>query len=153
MMSTSLNVSGKIDPGTVSIFGTVDAALKDLDLPYAIVGATARDLVLHYGHGAAIQRATHDVDFAIEVGDWAAFAALRERLCAQGFRLTEDQHRLIGPRDTVVDIVPFGGVEDAQAAIGLGIAGALSYIHGWSCVGKRVAATIRTEAANRETSA
>jgi len=41
-------------------------------MPYVVVGATARDLVLHYGHGAAIRRATQDVDFAIEVPDWPA---------------------------------------------------------------------------------
>ena len=80
-------------------------------------GATARDIVLHYGHGARIQRATRDVDFAIEVPDWIAFEALKDALCAQGFRTAKAQHRLIGPADAVVDLVPFGNIEDEKASI------------------------------------
>lgn len=117
MTSALLNISGKIDPDTVTILGTVSHVLNDLQVPYVVVGATARDLVLHYGHGTPIQRATHDVDFAIEVPDWAAYAALRDRLLSQDFRTTKAQHRLISPLDTVVDIVPFGSVEDEQASI------------------------------------
>ena len=117
MMSTSLNIAGTIDPQTVAIFETVSNVIADLDIPYVVIGATARDLVLHYGHGTRIQRATHDVDFAIEVPGWAALEVLKERLCDQGFKTTEAQHRLISPTDTVVDIVPFGHVEDEQASI------------------------------------
>ena len=116
-MSTLLNLSGKIDPKTVAIFETVSRAITDMNIPYVVVGATARDLVLHYGHGARIQRATHDVDFAIEVPDWASFEALKGRLCEQDFSTTNAQHRLVSPTDTVVDIVPFGHVEDEQASI------------------------------------
>lgn len=117
MTSTLLNISGKIDPQTVALFEMVGRATIDLDMPYVVVGATARDIVLHYGHGADIERATHDVDFAIEVPSWAAFNALKERLCKQGFNTTKAKHRLISPMDTIVDIVPFGLVEDEQADI------------------------------------
>ena len=58
MTSTLLNIAGKIDPQTVALFETVSSAIADLDMPYVVVGATARDLVLHYGHGARVQRAT-----------------------------------------------------------------------------------------------
>ena len=67
MTSALLNIAGKIDPGTVTIFEIVNRAIAELNMPYVVVGATARDLVLHYGHGAKIQRATQDVDVAIEV--------------------------------------------------------------------------------------
>ncbi len=117
MMSALLNIAGKIDPQTTALFEMVSCAVADLDMPYVVVGATARDLVLHYGHGARVQRATHDVDFAMEVSSWAAFDALKDRLCEQGFKTTKAQHRLISPMDTVVDIVPFGNVEDGQAFI------------------------------------
>jgi len=117
MTSTLLNIAGKIDPETVAVFEVVSRVIAGLDMPYVVVGATARDLVLHYGHGARVQRATHDVDFAIEVPDWAAFKALKEALCEQGFRTTKAQHRFISPMDTVVDVVPFGNLEDEQASI------------------------------------
>ena len=76
MMSTLLNISGKIDPRSSEVFDFVNSVLAELKMPYIVVGATARDLVLHHGHGARIQRATDDVDFAIEVPDWNAFDVL-----------------------------------------------------------------------------
>ena len=42
-----------------------------------LVGAQARDLLLHYGHGIEIERGTADVDFAIAVDDWSRFSAAR----------------------------------------------------------------------------
>ncbi len=117
MTSTLLNIAGKIDPQTVAIFETVNRVIAELGIPYVVVGATARDLVLHYGHGARIQRATHDVDFAIEVASWAAFDALKNRLCEQGFITTQQQHRLISPMKIAVDIIPFGHAEHEQTSI------------------------------------
>jgi len=95
----------------------VSQAAAALDVPYVIVGAAARDLVLHYGHGAPIQRATADIDFAIEVPSWAAFAALQKALCERGFKATKAQHRMISPTKDVVDILPFGDIEDEHAII------------------------------------
>lgn len=117
MTSTLLNIAGKIDPQTVGLFETVNRAIIDLDMSYVVVGATARDLVLHYGYGAKIQRATADVDFAIEVSNWAAFKALKDRLCGEGFKATTSQHRLISPLVGIVDIVPFGQIEGEQGSI------------------------------------
>ncbi|MEJ1411903.1 MAG: nucleotidyl transferase AbiEii/AbiGii toxin family protein [Candidatus Sedimenticola sp. (ex Thyasira tokunagai)] len=116
-MSTLLNLSGMIEPQTVEVLENVDRIIAGLGMPYVIVGATARDLVLHYGYSAALQRATRDVDFAIEVPDWHAFDTLRNRLAEQGFRRTSAQHRLISPSDVVVDIIPFGRLEDELAFI------------------------------------
>lgn len=116
-MSTLLNIAGKIDEKTVTLFEVVGRATADLDMPHVVVGATARDIVLHYGHGANVERATTDVDFAIEVPSWAAFYALRKLLCEQGFKATKREHRLISPCNTMVDIVPFGLIEDERADI------------------------------------
>jgi len=117
MTNTLLNISGKIDLQVVELFGSVSAILTGLEVPYVVVGAAARDLVLHYGYGASIQRATNDVDFAIKVPSWAAFDALKKKLMEQGFKETRQQHRLISPSDTAIDIVPFGALEDEQASI------------------------------------
>ena len=115
-MSRLLDITGKIDQGTVALFRTVDQLMQQLAIPYIVIGATARDLVLHYGYGTGVERATQDVDFAIELPDWAAFDALKEKLAAAGFELTREQHRL-KHEGSVVDIVPFGGVEDEGAFI------------------------------------
>lgn len=116
-MSASLNISGQIDPATVAIFEAVGGVARELDMPYVVVGATARDLVLHYGYGVPLQRATRDVDFAIEVPDWAAFDVIKSKLEAQGFKADRAQHRLYSPANVTVDIVPFGQVENDNAVI------------------------------------
>lgn len=54
-MNKLLNLVGKIDTGTVSTLSEVDAVTTMLKVPYLIVGATARDMVLHYGYGAPIR--------------------------------------------------------------------------------------------------
>lgn len=43
-----------------------------------LVGAMARDLLLHYAHSVPIARATEDVDFAfaVAVADWDEFESL-----------------------------------------------------------------------------
>lgn len=116
-MSTLLNLSGKIDPQTVAIFETVGRILAELRVPYVVVGATARDLVMHLGHGAKLRSVTKDVDFAIEVPSWSAFNAVKDRLCEEGFSITNIQHRLLSPEKMEVDIVPFGQLEDGVASI------------------------------------
>lgn len=116
-MNISLNIAGKIDPKIISLFETVNRVADKLTLPYVVVGATARDLVLHHGYGANVQRATEDVDFAIEVPNWSAFQLLKDKLCEQGFRTTKAQHRFISADDTVVDIVPFGQIEEEGSKI------------------------------------
>jgi len=116
-MSTLLNLSGKIDPQTVAIFETVGRVIAELGVPYVVVGATARDLVLHLGHGAKLRSVTKDVDLAIEVPNWGAFNSVKDRLCEEGFSATKIQHRLLSPEKMEVDIVPFGQLEDGETSI------------------------------------
>ncbi|MFD2113527.1 hypothetical protein [Thiorhodococcus fuscus] len=86
---------------------------------FMLVGAAARDLLLQHHHGIEPLRKTTDVDFAFAVPDWPAYIALTERLIDSGFFKPDDraQHRLLSRRGTVIDILPFGGVESAEAQI------------------------------------
>ena len=43
-----------------------------------LVGATARDLLLHHVYGLPVTRATYDVDFAILVDSWEQFATVKQ---------------------------------------------------------------------------
>lgn len=117
MSSISLNISGKIDNATVNLYQIVANVADRLRIPFIVVGASARDIVLHYGHGANIERATTDVDVGVYVPDWSAFNALKQALLDKGFATTEAEHRLISPGDVQVDIIPFGEIEDDQAKI------------------------------------
>ncbi len=112
-----LNLSGKIDAALVEVCAAVATCAEKLQIPYLIVGAFARDLVMHYGYGAAIQRATTDIDFALQLPSWDAFSALKQELIANQFTEAKSAHRLIAPNKWPIDIVPFGGVADKNAII------------------------------------
>lgn len=117
MTSISLDLSEKIDPITKELYRVIEQVTNELGLSYVVVGATARDLVLHLGYGAAISRATRDVDFGIEVDSWATFETLKQALLANNFKTSRTEHRLIDPNDIAIDIVPFGALEDESANI------------------------------------
>lgn len=117
MTITLLNIANKIDPATVSVYEAVSNAAASLKLPYFVVGASARDLVMQHGYGAKVERATQDVDFGIQVADWNAFDALKATLEEQGFNRAKVEHRLYSKEGTPVDIVPFGGTQDGRAQI------------------------------------
>ena len=125
MTSTSLDIAGKIDPGTVEVLHLVEKITSNLGIPYVVIGATARDLVLHHYYGAKIQRATLDIDFAIQVANWSAFSTLSEALKIEGYTATKMAHRLMSPTGGIVDIVPFGAVEDEKATIAWPPSGAI----------------------------
>lgn len=94
-----------------------------LNIDFMVVGAMARDLVLVHGYGAAIERGTRDVDFAINVAGWDEFNALRNMLISTGYRPDSNRlHRLHWRDDDdlpwEIDIVPFGGIAKPNQTIG-----------------------------------
>lgn len=111
-MKNTLNITGKIDAVTISVLATFDQVAKSLGVPYLLVGATARDMVLHHGYGIKNERATVDIDMAIQVQDWSMFHAVRSELLLVGYQPGKEKQRLYSPDEMPIDIVPFGGVED-----------------------------------------
>lgn len=95
---------------------TLDDVAGNLATPYFIIGATARDILLEHVHGLEGARATRDVDFAVAVSSWDAFALLKSQLVATGkFSAHADEHRLLFDRASgtyPLDLVPFDGVEN-----------------------------------------
>jgi predicted nucleotidyltransferase len=112
-----LNLSGKIDQDTVDLLALINRITLEMGIEYLVVGATARDLVMHYGYGARIQRATKDLDFAIQIENWDAFAEIKDRLIEQGFKERQLPQRVVSPGGMPVDIVPFGGIADKNLSI------------------------------------
>jgi predicted nucleotidyltransferase len=84
-----------------------------------VVGAMARDLLLHHAHGIPVDRATADIDLGFALGDWREFEVLRTALIASGgFQehrsvLHRIYHRRLGP----VDLIPVGKLENPNGII------------------------------------
>ncbi|HBR98202.1 MAG TPA: hypothetical protein DD979_12620 [Gammaproteobacteria bacterium] len=90
---------------------------QHLSIPLFVIGATARDLVLHDYYGASLSRATQDLDFAVQIPDWSAFEALKAELLKTGFSETRTPHRLATTEGGWIDLVPFGPISnDGKAA-------------------------------------
>jgi predicted nucleotidyltransferase len=69
----TVNESRPLDQATLHILSVVNRLAGDQELPYIVVGATARDLLLFHVFGIPVTRATVDVDFAIAVDSWERF--------------------------------------------------------------------------------
>ncbi|MCU7854288.1 MAG: nucleotidyl transferase AbiEii/AbiGii toxin family protein, partial [Candidatus Thiodiazotropha sp. (ex Lucinoma borealis)] len=117
MTSTLLDITNKVDPNTLAVLQSVADAAQRLAIPLFVIGATARDLVLHHYYGATISRATQDLDFAIQVPDWSVFEALKAELLQTGFLETRTSHRLNLAKGGWIDLVPFGPISDDGKAV------------------------------------
>jgi predicted nucleotidyltransferase len=120
MTNISLDLSSKLPAGDVSIIRRIvhTAASQNLNAPF-IVGAQARDLILQYAYRFPVRRATEDIDFGIVVENWDEFIKLREALVnREGFQLhPARQQRLLHEEGAIVDLVPFGDVEERAGVI------------------------------------
>lgn len=98
------------------VIADVQLATVAQNAPVMVVGAFARDLLVHYAYGIPARRQTEDVDFAIAVADWSVYADLKTRLLENGqFRKTPKmQHRLHHASGLFIDLVPFDGVETSS---------------------------------------
>lgn len=113
-----LDLSGKIESALVEAFDAIASVASECSIPYFVVGATARDIILSYGHGIAIKRATVDIDLGVEVANWEEFHALKDGLAATGqFEPTRSAQRLLYKRHLPIDIVPFGRLEQENREI------------------------------------
>jgi len=118
MRRTLLNISGKLDPFTVAIYEQIAAVAESHGIQFFIIGATARDLILHHGFGIEARRATKDIDLAVHVASWDEFQALKNNLIRTGqFSETKMTQRLMYQESIPVDIVPFGSIKETDGSI------------------------------------
>jgi len=119
MSNTSLDLWNKLPPDQVNIIRQVVLAAEREELGLFIVGAQARDLLLQYVYDLPVHRATNDIDFGIIVETWDQFTRLRDGLIAnKSFQSHQTMsHRLIHESGLLVDLVPFGGLEEVTGQI------------------------------------
>ena len=101
----------------LSVYAEVGQVAEKLEVPFIVVGAAARDIVMHYEYGADISRATRDIDFAVQVENDRAYEAIKNKLIENGYKETKKSQRLVSNQGIEIDIVPFGGLEDADGHI------------------------------------
>lgn len=114
MPSISFDLSDRVDVDHLRApLAAFDAVTRELGVEFLVVGAAARDLVVLFGHGLAVHRATLDVDVAVAVSNWDAYERVRSSFeHCRGDAV--HRSRIAG---VPVDIVPFGGVERPDRTI------------------------------------
>jgi len=114
-----MDISNKFDdPIFAELLLAVQNVAAELDIPFFVVGATARDLLLWYGHGIRPGRATRDIDFGFSVSSWEQYDELKAALVATGeFAAIGEKQRMHFKGNTKVDILPFGQIVDSEGKI------------------------------------
>lgn len=93
----------------VGILRPVSVRSEALGVTWLLVGAAARDVVLEQLSLKELDRATLDVDIAVQVRTWSEFSTLKCALMERdGFLGHALPHRLISPWKHPLDMVPFG---------------------------------------------
>ena len=115
MTTTLLDLSGKINSLTVSALRQIQQTALNNHVPFFIVGATARDLLLEAAYGVPPIRATADIDIAMVLEKWTQFDCIKEALIhSHDFKPARETQRLIFQGRLPVDIIPFGGVTESN---------------------------------------
>lgn len=78
MRRNLLNLSGKIDSLTIELFEDIANVAESMNIPFFVVGATARDIIFTNGFGIPTTRATNDVDLAVKVTNWGQHEKLKQ---------------------------------------------------------------------------
>jgi len=109
---------------TIEVVREVQKVTNELGVELLLVGAQAKVILLENIHGLNPGRATADIDFAFAVESWEQFHQIKQSLIATGkFReLPKVRQRLLYKSDLmqhefIVDIIPFGAVQDAENKI------------------------------------
>lgn len=115
MKRNLLDLSGKIDRVRLLAFEKVSKVANSLGVPFFIIGAAARDLILTNGHNIPTIRATLDIDFGVQVPNWDEYLKLKQGLVETGeFTETKDVQRMMFHSSLRIDLIPFGRLQITQ---------------------------------------
>ncbi|MFA9460158.1 nucleotidyl transferase AbiEii/AbiGii toxin family protein [Thiohalorhabdus methylotrophus] len=109
----------QLDPDSRRLLETIARAADEAGVSWMITGAMARHLVFERLYGLRPGRFTRDWDIGIEVASWEGFQSL-EAILVEGYEFQADRHqrqRLTDPHGSIVDLIPFGGVESEPGVI------------------------------------
>jgi predicted nucleotidyltransferase len=110
MKNMLIDISGKIDNSYIEPIVKIKRTADALNIPFFIIGAFARDIIMEYFYHIKAPRMTMDIDLGIRVSSWNQFNQLINKLeSSENFKKTKEKQRIIY-KDRMVDLVPFGGI-------------------------------------------
>lgn len=118
-MSYHLSSSAFEQPELPALLKRLAAYFGGQGIPFYVVGAMARDMVLGMIHGRKPSRKTNDLDIAIMVQDWTAYEKISADLGADPdfTKCLNQKQRWYFKGAITLDIVPFGEIAKADRHI------------------------------------
>jgi predicted nucleotidyltransferase len=117
-MKNTYKLKNPLNPAFEPVLDIIIEVTSQLNVPYFIAGATARDLLLYHVFDRNQGRKTHDIDTAILVSSWDSFTLVKNALLESGLSDTKSPHRLMYEVSGLpIDIIPFGSIADATSEI------------------------------------
>ena len=110
MREKLFNLSNKLDPLTFKILKIITRVTESLDMRFFVIGATARDIILHNVHRIPIYRQTNDIDFGVNIEIREDFEKLIHELERFNFEPTNVPHKFNYKGIPNIDIIPFGKI-------------------------------------------
>ncbi len=93
-------------------FLILDLVCNELGIEYYLIGAQARNYHL-LESCIEPSRGTMDIDFAVMLPEMESYDKMKNLLISKGFRKVREPYRLIHDQsDTVIDLLPFGEIEE-----------------------------------------
>lgn len=94
---------------------TLDAlerAFQKFGIDFYLIGAFARDVWMNHLEHLPVRRTTLDIDFSIYIHESTQFNQLKNYLVDhEDFTQDNQPYRLLSGDQTIVDLIPFGGIE------------------------------------------
>jgi predicted nucleotidyltransferase len=117
MKNILFDLSGKIDQQRLEALLVIKKEADNFNIPFFVVGAFARDIILKHCYGINPRRMTGDIDLGINVKDWAQFNKLTNSLISTDkFSSTKEPQRFLF-ESIPIDIVPFGAIAGEKVKI------------------------------------
>lgn len=92
---------------------TIKTVCDKLDAKYFIIGAFARELIINKLHQKETGRVTKDIDLAIKLHLWDKYIECIDILKNEfNYQQGNAPHELISPEGIIIDLIPFGNIED-----------------------------------------
>lgn len=90
----------------------LEQAFQEFQIDYYLIGAFVREVWTDHIKTLPNKRATRDIDFAIYINEHEEYDRLKQQLVEKaGFKEHKEPYRLLTPDNNIVDLIPFGGIE------------------------------------------
>lgn len=112
-----MDISGKIDSEIIEALLEIKKAADNLDIPFFIIGAMARDMIFEYCYNIRSPRMTKDIDLGVKVRDWKDYLDLSDALIKAGHFSKKREGQRYTFKNILIDLIPFGSIADKDNKI------------------------------------